>query len=393
MLGYLYATAYGACLLAILALSFFVISRYSPNIRSSWLWFLAFSSFSIAMGLMFYRGLGHEESLLVASINFLMYLAMITDYIAICLWVKKHVNFALVYGITIATFLVHMFYLFIEDNIQMRVFLIRGYFMVMSYACFFQIVSGNNHRNIGHKLAALFLLCLGFANAIAFIGFLSVDASSQGLNAEQYYQLYSTLIVLSASPTLFAAAGIFYLLGLLLDKLKIEQENAQQDPLTGVYNRRGFDLIFDSELKHSKRLDVPLCVAIVDLDHFKSINDTYGHKAGDKILVSLCTHFKHHLSEIDSVCRLGGEEFLILLSNCNLDDAYQTIERIRVDLQSQRFIKKQPKLQVTASFGLCQANPAVDDLNALYKRCDRLLYKAKSAGRNQTVKEFSSQPN
>jgi diguanylate cyclase (GGDEF)-like protein len=341
---------------------------------------------------MFYRGLGHEESLLVAAINFLMYLAMITDYIAICLWVKKHVNFALIYGLTTTVFLVHMFYLFIEDNIQMRVFLIRAYFMVISYACFFQIVSGNNHRNIGHKLAALFLLCLGLANATAFVGFLNIDTNSQGLTSGQYYQSYSTLIILSASPTLFSAAGVFYLLGLLLDKLKIEQENAQQDPLTGVYNRRGFDLIIESALKHSKRLETPLCIAIVDLDHFKSINDTYGHKAGDKVLVSLCTHFKHHLREIDSICRLGGEEFLILLSNCHLENAYQTIERIRTDLQSQRFIKKQPNLQVTASFGLCQANPDTDDLNSLYKRCDRLLYKAKSAGRNQTVKEFNNQP-
>lgn len=68
------------------------------------------------------------------------------------------------------------------------------------------------------------------------------------------------------------------------------------------------------------------------------------------------------------------------------------MERIRTDLQSQRFIKKLPTLQVTASFGLCQANPKTDDLDTLYKRCDKLLYKAKSAGRNQTVKEFIPNP-
>lgn len=344
------------------------------------------------MALMFYRGLGNENHWLVASINLLMYTAMVTDYFAISLWVKKHINFPLIYGITTTTVLIHMYYLFAEDNIQLRVFLIRGFFMVMSYACFYQIISGNTARNIGHKLAALFLLCLGLTNAAAFIGFLSIDANSQGLNAEEYYQLASTLIVLSATPMLFSAAGIFYLIGLLIDKLTIEQNNAQQDPLTGAYNRRGFDFIFDRELKYSKRLENPLCIAIVDLDHFKSINDNYGHKIGDKILIDLCKHFKSHLREVDSVCRLGGEEFFLLLSNCELEDAYRTIERIRRDLESQRFVKKHPNLQVTASFGLCQANPDVDDLNSLYKRCDQLLYKAKSTGRNQTVKEFNTQP-
>ena len=264
--------------------------------------------------------------------------------------------------------------------------------MLVSYACFHQIISGNIQRNIGHKLAALFLLFLSLTNAIAFIGFLSVDAQSQGFNAEDFYQLTSTLIVLSATPMLFSAAGIFYLLGLLLDKLKIEQDNTQQDPLTGAYNRRGFDVIFNSELKRSKRLGKPLCIAIVDLDHFKNINDNHGHKVGDKILVSLCKHFQSHLREVDTICRLGGEEFFLLLSNCELDDAYRTMERIRTDLQSQRFIKKLPTLQVTASFGLCQANPKTDDLDTLYKRCDKLLYKAKSAGRNQTVKEFIPNP-
>jgi len=342
----------------------------------------------MAMALMFVRGLGNENPWLIAVINLLMYTALITDYFAISLWVKKRIHFPLMYTLVTTVFLIHMFYLFIEDNIQVRVFLIRGFFMLISYACFYQIISGNIQRNIGHKLAALFLLLLSLTNAIAFIGFLRIDAHSQGINAEDFYQLTSTLIVLSATPMLFSAAGVFYLLGLLLDKLKIEQDNAQQDPLTGAYNRRGFDFIFDTELKRSKRSGQALCIAIVDLDHFKSINDNHGHKVGDKVLVNLCKHFKNHLREVDTVCRLGGEEFFLLFTNCELDDAYRTIERIRTDLQSQRLIKKQPKLQVTASFGVCQANPETDDLDSLYKRCDKLLYKAKSAGRNQTVKEF-----
>lgn len=125
ILGYLYSSAYGACLLAILALSFFVISRNSPKMHCSRLWFLSFISFSIAMALMFLRGLGNENPWLVAAINLLMYTALITDYFAISLWVKKRINFPFMYTLTASVFLIHMFYLFVEDNIQVRVFLIR----------------------------------------------------------------------------------------------------------------------------------------------------------------------------------------------------------------------------------------------------------------------------
>lgn len=381
----LFSSLYSTTILALLALSFWVIYRKFPTVKSAQLWFYTYVFFAISMILLFYRGLGNENPSIVVTLNLLLYSCILLDYFAITLWVKKDPNYKALISITCAVILFHMHYLLIDDRIEIRVLIIRTYIMLFSFACCYQIYSSDIKRNIGHKLAAVFMLVMGLMNAVAFFSFIDGDLQKADMEVSEFYRLTSTFIATSAGPVLFCGAGIFYLLGLLLEKLEWEEENASIDPLTGVYNRRGFTRIMEEELNRSRRLDHPMTLAIVDIDHFKNINDKYGHKTGDEMLIGLSHYLKQELREVDSICRLGGEEFFLLLTNCNVDQAYIIIERIREGLSQKHFSKKYSKLTITGSFGISQANAETDDFTSIYERCDAVLYEAKRSGRNKTM--------
>lgn len=154
---------------------------------------------------------------------------------------------------------------------------------------------------------------------------------------------------------------------------------ATTDELTGIYNRRYLKLLCESELKRSKRYDFAMAVLLVDVDHFKSVNDTFDHLTGDKVLVETAECLGRHIRDTDQVGRWGGEEFLILLPHTDADMAKQLAERVRMSIESHTFpaVKK-----MTVSIGgACSVSG--DTLDSLIKRADTCLYRAKNAGRNR----------
>jgi len=171
---------------------------------------------------------------------------------------------------------------------------------------------------------------------------------------------------------------------------KLEQELAQvselvhEDQLTGALNRRGLDEAFEREATRTDRSRSPLCVALLDIDNFKRLNDSLGHQAGDRALIHLSGVIKKALRPSDSVTRYGGEEFIILLPDVGLKEAVETIERLQRELTKQFFLHENERVLVTFSAGVALRNPEESREDVL-GRADKAMYQAKKAGKNRVV--------
>ena len=163
-------------------------------------------------------------------------------------------------------------------------------------------------------------------------------------------------------------------------------ELAVVDALTGLNNRRFLETHLSSALDHAAHMGRPLSLMILDVDHFKLVNDTYGHDAGDEVLKGLAQRVRRVVRNADLVCRLGGEEFVIVMPDTPLLIAAKIAERVRSAVQSEMFqIDASGRaIPVTISIGIAER---ADDANpdALLRRADKALYDSKSAGRNRVT--------
>jgi diguanylate cyclase (GGDEF)-like protein/PAS domain S-box-containing protein len=157
---------------------------------------------------------------------------------------------------------------------------------------------------------------------------------------------------------------------------------AHTDPLTGLMNRRHFRLLADQELSRATRTHQQLFTMMLDIDHFKRVNDTHGHDVGDQALIAVAEVFKSGFRSMDILARWGGEEFLVLLPETDMAGAMLIAERIRQQV-SQIKLSKIPE-GLTISVGLCEAKPGME-LKAVTSLADQALYQAKTSGRNRVV--------
>ena len=158
----------------------------------------------------------------------------------------------------------------------------------------------------------------------------------------------------------------------------------RHDQLTGALNRRGLEETFEAEVSRAQRRNSPLCVALLDIDNFKKLNDTLGHEAGDGALIHLVTVIRETLRPQDTLARFGGEEFIIILPDTPLDDARKALVRLQRELTKRFFLNDNEKVLITFSAGLTDYRS--DDTQATAtKRADEAMYMAKKAGKNRVV--------
>ena len=163
-------------------------------------------------------------------------------------------------------------------------------------------------------------------------------------------------------------------------------EQSIRDTLTGLFNRRFFEEFLIRELARAGRKTHQISVVVLDIDNFKSINDTFGHSAGDMVLRTLGPVLQAHVRESDVACRIGGEEFLLLLAESTLPIAVQRAERIRTALREMSLIYEDKALgPITASFGAAAYPDHGHTVEALFRAADEALYHAKRAGRDRVV--------
>lgn len=174
----------------------------------------------------------------------------------------------------------------------------------------------------------------------------------------------------------------------ITERKQLEDElhhQATTDSLTGVFNRRHFEQLATAEMKRAIRLGHPLTIVLIDIDHFKHVNDTYGHAAGDQALLTFTTLCQRNIREIDIFSRFGGDEFALLLPEANSRQAYAVIERIRQAIATEPIDLDGKLISLTISSGIASVSDAGEDFDKLLIKADQALYRAKEAGRNKIV--------
>ena len=161
------------------------------------------------------------------------------------------------------------------------------------------------------------------------------------------------------------------------EQLRAMQEHAATDELTGLYNRRSFERVLAREVERSRRYGVNASLLLLDLDGFKTLNDTHGHAAGDRVLRYAAAMMCRHLRATDVPCRVGGDEFAIVLCDTPLADALAVAERIRADVEDAF-----ARAAITVSAGVASVPMHAATAEKLIAKADHALYAAKGAGRN-----------
>ena len=171
---------------------------------------------------------------------------------------------------------------------------------------------------------------------------------------------------------------------------KLQQEldrasaQARHDPLTGTLNRKGLDEAMEREVARARRMGNPLCVALLDIDNFKNINDRLGHTVGDAALVHLAQVTREVMRPQDLLARYGGEEFVLLLPDTNVDSGVAAMTRLQRELTTRFFLQGSEKILITFSAGVAQLHDSETSVDAL-KRADQSMYLAKRSGKNRVM--------
>ena len=164
------------------------------------------------------------------------------------------------------------------------------------------------------------------------------------------------------------------------EKLK---EQAYYDDLTKIFNRKAYNERIQEKFDMFNRYQIYFCIATYDIDDFKHINDTYGHDMGDKVLIEITNEIRNSIRKTDLLFRIGGEEFMIIFSKTLMQEAYEVVEKTRVDISNMSIIENE---KITISIGITEVKKD-DTPDLIYERADKLMYKSKKNGKNQTTRD------
>lgn len=274
------------------------------------------------------------------------------------------------------------FYTFHIPDVNLR---IQAFSIVFAAACLIGATGLFRHREshnrmAGKMLIAMFLLVSAFFIFRFFRSFYEVppeDFMNAGLLSALAVIAGEFLVILSSFCTIWMAS----------DELQDElSEIARIDPLTGLYNRRAFDECCDIEFSRAQRSGAPFAIIMCDLDHFKNVNDEYGHHVGDEVLRRFANTLKEHIRKHDVVARFGGEEFVLLLPGKDTEQGLEVAEKLRAKTaDTQITIGDDVCLTLSASFGVAHYDSSDREWSAVLHRADNALYAAKKQGRNRVV--------
>lgn len=248
----------------------------------------------------------------------------------------------------------------------------------------------------------LFMLVLLMTGGVLFAGYMIVSGGLSAPSVEALVSLERVYDLLLAAGSLIGAAlliGLLLIFPLIRNQVREQgklremtqtlsarsdslEHAALTDALTGMQNRRYFDDALKEYLEEFRRIGKPVGLMVLDLDHFKSVNDTHGHDVGDEVLRRVAQCLKDFTRYHDVAARVGGEEFAVVAPNMDLEILQKFAERIRKAISELVIESGNVRLKVTSSFGLALWDGR-ETSDAFYKRADKMLYKAKTTGRNR----------
>jgi diguanylate cyclase (GGDEF)-like protein len=214
---------------------------------------------------------------------------------------------------------------------------------------------------------------------------------SAALNLQQQSNMQAPMDALEQFWLVFSSVALSivgsFVLGYIVIMRMVQrlEHLSQHDALTGLLNRRAIEQLLDREAQRLLRFNEPFTVLLIDIDHFKRINDRYGHAAGDVVLREVAIRLQAQAREVDRVARYGGEEFCVLLPHTVHEGAWQAAERLREAVCHHPIVWGEDHISVTISMGLACASDCTETLQSLLKRADEALYEAKAGGRNRVV--------
>tara|TARA_B110000211_G_C14091255_1_gene559289 strand:+ start:6659 stop:7804 length:1146 start_codon:yes stop_codon:yes gene_type:complete len=265
--------------------------------------------------------------------------------------------------------------LLMDTDPQRIIFL--GVYCISAYSCIAYLTFkwSRGEQNFGHGIifvAALLVATL--APCILYSGLVLNDVG----------MAYGFIII--GSPTGYILVGNGLLTVVMIAENKKMKKLALYDPLTGLYNRRGMDLSLNHIVSAAHRSEKCISAISMDIDFFKKINDAYGHDGGDYVLKKFAEALLKSVRPNDVCCRLGGEEFVIVLPEAKQDYAVMVAERIRQEIEALKLIYEGSTITLTSSFGVATYYKNID-IDYLLKNADKALYAAKAGGRNQVCVE------
>ena len=253
-------------------------------------------------------------------------------------------------------------------------------FSVMGIFVFAMVALGAYSFNHGHRAARYFL----YGALASMVGMAMTLFSTWGFLPFTTLTYRGVEIGMMLDATLLALALADYVRRQSLERERAQRE-ARMDVLTQLNNRRGFLELAEAPYRTAARHQRPLAVIVLDIDHFKAINDQYGHALGDAVLRDLGQTLLATSRRSDVLGRWGGEEFVLLLPETSLDEAEELAERLRQRVRERVIVHEHTRVQVTASFGVAGLG-ADQKLEALLEAADRAMYAAKMAGRNRVLR-------
>ncbi len=344
---------------------------YPQSIRGLKQWSLALSILFLAGGLT--AGRGFIPDLLSLSLsNFLLFYGLYIAYAGTQLFFGQKPHPTVWLALIAAVVLFQAWYTYVAPSYAMR---LHSANLIIS--CLFGshawLVSRQGTTTFSRRLVFAVMVTMTLVPLVRLLTASIAPTGDDVLSDSPFQLLYVTSFALSV--LLFSIGAVL----MATDQLRGELEHlATHDSLTNALNRRRMNEHCQQELDRSKRSGRSLAVLVMDLDHFKAINDTHGHQAGDKVLVDFVAKVQSLLRQPDRLGRFGGEEFVVLLPETGLDDAVAVAERIR---QVSAVAGEGPSCSV--SIGVSESLSTGDSIEALLARADAAMYRSKANGRNR----------
>ncbi len=341
----------------------------------------------------------------VANPRFVVFSAFAVSVAALCVYV---VGLAHKYGQRVPWLLMgFLFAASLPLNLMIydmpRASFLRVLLYQLPYAAIEAIAAWLVFRVANRRSLDTLLAWLLAASAVHFLSkpFIAV-IYGLGSRPQDYVNSIYGLISQSMGAVLIVAGGMLTAMILLRDMLAEATEKSETDPLSGLLNRRGFEERALRIARSMERTNMSASIVLCDIDHFKAINDGYGHPIGDRVIAAFGAILKEAAGEVNLGARIGGEEFVVLLRGANLPAARLFAEGIRHRLMAATLDGPPDDLRITASFGVAELHPG-EHVSQTLRRADRALYEAKGNGRNcvrvwepaleaRTTQKMSSRP-
>ncbi len=359
---------------------FLLWRQYRQRFNGIGFWLVNFSLQFFALVLLSFRNLIPDLFSVLIS-NTMIITGLIFLLFGFGKFLSTRVNHNLNYAILILYVILHAYFSLVNPDLTLR----KIVFSMATILIFTQCLELLVRREI--RVQQINSIGVGLICAGLVISSLARVIIAMILPPDQLFlasNVYDTAVLLVYQ---FLHIALTFSLTLMITRRLSNQleDMAMKDGLTGLINRRYFFIRGLEEVKRTLRYKNPLSVIMLDIDHFKRINDTFGHEAGDKTLVCIASILTRNVREVDLAARLGGEEFAILVPNTNAADALVLAERLRHEIETTSCSSLAGKANVTASIGVASLTQEMTDLDALLRDADTAMYQAKGRGRNRVV--------